>query len=225
MPSKPTTSALPLLPRGWTKIVRSAVVQAISVASLALTHAWSRAATASSPRRRLQAQLDRLRTEVALLREELEIKDARLNRVPPRKRPHYEPVQRMRILELKAARSWSRKQTADRFLLTEETIASWNRRIDEEGENALIQTPEPVNKYPAFVAHLVQWLKAHYPSLGKVRIAETLARAMITADQTAIEASDTPASRGSPMASGPSAEANTMRAVPSARIAPRCSVP
>ena len=124
MPPKPTASALPPLPRGWIKTVRSAVVQAVSVASLAMTHTWGRAATASKPRRRLQAELDRLNTEVALLQEELNIKDLRLNRVPPRKRPHYEPVQRMRILELKAARCWSRKQTADRFLLTEETIAS-----------------------------------------------------------------------------------------------------
>ena len=91
---------------------------------MAMTHTWGRAATATKPRRRLQAELDRAKAEVALLQEELDIKDSRLNRVPPRKRPHYEPVQRMRILELKAARCWSRKQTADRFLLTEETIAS-----------------------------------------------------------------------------------------------------
>ena len=98
MPPRPSASALPPLPRGWTKTVRSAVVQAISVASMALTHTWGRAATASKPRRRLHAELDRLKTEVALLHEELDIKDSRLNRVPPRKRPHYEPVQRMRIL-------------------------------------------------------------------------------------------------------------------------------
>ena len=109
MPSKPTTSALPPLPRGWTKTVRSAVVQAMSVASMALTHAWGRAATASSPRRRLLAELDRMRTELSLLQEELDIKDARLTRVEPRKRPHYEPTQRMRIMELKAALLRQRK--------------------------------------------------------------------------------------------------------------------
>jgi len=144
---------------------------------MAMTHTWGRAATATKPRRRLQAELDRAKAEVALLQEELDIKDSRLNRVPPRKRPHYEPVQRMRILELKAARCWSRKQTADRFLLTEETIASWNRRIDEEGESALVQIPEPVNKFRAFVGQLVQWLKAHYATLAKARIADILARA------------------------------------------------
>ncbi len=105
MTPNPAKLALPPLPRGWTKTVRSAVVQAISVASMALTHAWGRAATASSPRRRLQAELDRAKSEIALLQEELDIKDARLTRVPPRKRPHYGPIQRMRILELKVARA------------------------------------------------------------------------------------------------------------------------
>ena len=46
------------------------------------------------------------------------------------------------------------------FLITEETSAAWLRRIDEEGEHALVQTPEPVNRFPDFVGYLVRWLKS-----------------------------------------------------------------
>ena len=70
---------------------------------------------------------------LALVAEELELKNARWARVPAHRRPHYSPVQRMRILELRAARGWSTRQTAERFLVTEETIASWMGRLDEEG--------------------------------------------------------------------------------------------
>ena len=39
-----------------------------------------------------------------LLTAEIHIKDARMKRVDPRKRPHYVPTERMAILELRAAR-------------------------------------------------------------------------------------------------------------------------
>ena len=91
MPTRTPALTIPL-PRGWTKLVRSATLHAISVANTALTHAWSRAATHSSPRR-AQAEIDRLRTEVAHLNEELAIKDSRWLRHSPRRRPHYGPIQ------------------------------------------------------------------------------------------------------------------------------------
>ncbi len=54
----------------------------------------------------------------------------------------------MRILELRAARGWSTAQAARRFLVTEDTIVSWIRRVDEGGERALVRLEEPVNKFP-----------------------------------------------------------------------------
>ena len=171
----PGRCTLPL-PRGWSKRTRSAVLHAVSLASAALTTAWARASTRRDGARDA-AEAGRLCTELALLREELEVKDARWERAPARRRPHYGPVQRMRILELRAARGWSVEQTAKRFLLTEDTISSCMRRLDDGGERALVRTEEPVNKYPELVAHLVRHLKAMCPALGKVRIAQMLARA------------------------------------------------
>lgn len=62
-------------------------------------------------------------------------------------------------------------------MIDEQTLKSWLRRIDEQGDAALIQLAEPVNRFPDFVRHLVQQLKALCPTMGKVRIAQVLARA------------------------------------------------
>jgi transposase InsO family protein len=92
----------------------------------------------------------------------------------------------MRILKLRAARGWSLAQTAKSFLVTEDTMASWIRRVDEQGERALVQTEEPVNKYPEFVAQLVRELKLICPDFGKVRIAQVLARAGLQLGATTV---------------------------------------
>ena len=63
-------------------------------------------------------------------------------------------------------------QTAERFLVTEETILSWLRRLDEEGESGLVRAEEPVNKFPDMVAHLVRRLTVTCPALGKAKIAQ-----------------------------------------------------
>ncbi len=164
MPLRSPEAALPL-PRGWRKVTRAGVLHAVSVAAMAMTSAWSRASRSS--RQRSLAEVDRLRSENALLTEELDLKDSRWARVPARRRPYYGPVQRMRILELRAARGWSTKQTADRFLVREETIASWMRRLDEEGEAALVRLAEPVNKFPDLVAYLVRRLNGRVLPLGR----------------------------------------------------------
>jgi len=143
--------------------------------TIAYTRGW--AADSANTRVRLKAKLDRALQDNALLREEMRIKDVRMARIPPHRRPLYPPTERMAILEVKAARGWSLEQTAKAFLVTAATIASWMGRVDEEGPAALVQLPVPVNKFPDFVWYMVQRLKALCPTLGKVKIAQTLARA------------------------------------------------
>jgi hypothetical protein len=58
-----------------------------------------------------------------------------------------------------------------RFLVTPLTIASWTTRLDEEGADALVRMPKPVNQFPDFVTYLVRRLKVLCPSMGKTRIA------------------------------------------------------
>ena len=139
------------------------------------TRSWS----ADSPleRVRLRARVDELEQETALLREELRIKDERMLCVPVRERPRYLPPARLAILAVRAARGWIATRTARVFHLAPATIRAWMKRLDEQGQDALVRLPAPVNKLPEFVALVVHQLKATCPRLGKVRIAQMLARA------------------------------------------------
>ena len=61
------------------------------------------------------------------------------------------------------------------------------KRLDEQGPQALVQLPgEPVNKFPEFVRHCVQRLKRLAPTMGKVKIAQTLARAGLPLGATTV---------------------------------------
>ena len=141
----PNQAARLALPKGWPKHVRSSVLHAISLAHFSLTFTRSWAANSWNARIRLKQENDRLRQEIALLVEEQRIKDRRIQQIPPHRRPHYHPILRLAILELRAARSWSASQTADRFQITPATIASWMHRLDEEGPDALVQIKQPVS--------------------------------------------------------------------------------
>jgi len=147
-----------------------------------MSAAWSRAASGRSSRQRRHAEVDRLRTEVSRLKEELDLKDARWRRLSARRRPHYGPIQRMQILKVKSARGWSAAQTADRFLVREETIESWMRRLDQQGEAALVQVGVPVNKFPGYVTYLVRSLKVMCPALGKAKIGDTVKSCVRSSD-------------------------------------------
>ncbi len=117
MSTKQETPKIPL-PRGWKQHVRSAVLHIISLTQYATVYTRSWAADSTNSRVRLKAELDRANQENALLREEMRIKDARTERIDPHRRPHYPPVERMAILQLRAARGWSLEQTAVLSLTT-----------------------------------------------------------------------------------------------------------
>ena len=189
---------LGLLPKGWPRRVRLAVVNAISMSNVVFAVTRSHAENHFNARVRIQAENDRLRREVALLAEELRIKDARMERIPPQRRPHYPPVERLAILELRAARGWSLAQTARRLLVTPLTVASWNRRLDDEGPDALVRLEEPVNRFPEFVRYLVRRMKTLCPSMGSRRIARVLARAGLHLGATTVRRMLRPARRPEP---------------------------
>ena len=176
MPAKSSSPEIPL-PRGWPSRVKSAILHVISLAQFTLAYTRGWAANSPNSRIRLEAELDRAQQEITLLREEVRIKDVRMAQLAPHRRPYYPPVERMAILQLKAARAWNLEQAAQAFLVTADTIRSWLKRVDEDGPDALVQLREPVNRFPDFVRYLVQQLKALCPMLGKVKISQILARA------------------------------------------------
>ncbi len=63
------------LPQGWTKHLKSAVLHSMSLAATAMTLARGQVSRSRSTRQRLAAELDHIKTEVALLKEELAVKE------------------------------------------------------------------------------------------------------------------------------------------------------
>ena len=82
-PSRPTIP----LPKQWPSQVRSGVLHAISLAHFTLTFTRSWAANSLNARIRLKQHNDRLRQELALLREEMRVKDSRMLRISAQRRP------------------------------------------------------------------------------------------------------------------------------------------
>ena len=66
-------------------------------------------------------------------------------------------------------------------------LARVYRRLDEEDPRALVQTREPVNKFPDFVAYIVRRLKVLCPTMGKVKIAQVLCRAGLHLGSTTVQ--------------------------------------
>ena len=117
----------------WPSQVRSSLLYAISLAHFTLIFTRSWAANSLNARIRLKQDNDRLRQGLTLLREEMRIKNSRMLRIPAQRRPHCPAAERLAILELRAARGWSRTQTARHLLVTTATVCSWMGRLEEEG--------------------------------------------------------------------------------------------
>ena len=114
MPAAHDPRQIPL-PKGWPGRVKSAVLHVISLARFSLTAAWGCVAKKATRLTRLADRCARQDQEIALLREELRIKDARMERVAPRRRPYYRPTERMAILELRALEDGHYSKPRPRF--------------------------------------------------------------------------------------------------------------
>lgn len=89
-----------------------------------MAHTPSWAACSWDTRLHLKAEPGKLGQEISLSRDEARIRDARLQKIPPRHRPHDPPVGRLVILERWEARSWSYAQADRRCLGEPQTQAS-----------------------------------------------------------------------------------------------------
>ena len=158
------------LPRNWHTSVRSAVLNVIGIVRIAML--TGREALIKNGDT-TDARIHQLESEVATLREELRIISARMRRVPAHRRPQYTGLERMAILQLRAVRGWNKSETSRHFLVSDDTIRDWLRRIDDD---ALVPTSTPVNRFPDVVRYAVQQIKLFCPTLGKVKIAEKLAQ-------------------------------------------------
>jgi len=115
MPRKPTSPS-GIMARGLRRATLRAIsrTHVLSLAHHALAYARGWCADSRNARVRLAAENERLESALAMLREEIRIKDARMLQIAPLKRPHYPPPERLAILALQAARGWNLAQTAAR---------------------------------------------------------------------------------------------------------------
>jgi transposase InsO family protein len=121
-----------------------------------------------------QGLLARLLAEVA------EILAARWDKVPDKRRPHYTPRQRWRILEIKRLLAFSAEETAALFRVATETVLRWEAEAGREPDKgtigSLLRPIPPLRRYADVVRALVQRMaRLGFPSAEK--IAATLARA------------------------------------------------
>ena len=84
MPDFQTSAEQPRLslPKNWAKSIQAAMLQVIALAQYALAFTRSGAANCPNQRVRLAAKADQFDQEIALLREELRIKHARMAGLP-----------------------------------------------------------------------------------------------------------------------------------------------
>src|SRR5688500_13884616 len=99
MNSKP--SSIPL-PKNWSRHVTSALVYASALGRAAVTEMRGWALNSPIERVRLRAECERLSSLVAQQAEELALLRTRFERVPATNRPHFSPLERLRVLSLKA---------------------------------------------------------------------------------------------------------------------------
>ncbi len=128
------------LPRNWNSYVRSAVLNVVGIVRVAML-AGREALIKNGDSR--HARIHQLESEVAMLREELRINGARMQRVPPHRRPQDTAVERMAILQLRATRGWNKAETSRRFSISDDTIRASPRRADDD---SLVDSHTPVNR-------------------------------------------------------------------------------
>ena len=92
----------------WTNYTLLGVLHAIAPARIVILNAVNRPDDASEKSTLLlRCENDRLRSKIALLQRELEIKNARFSRRAPRKRPAYIQNERFEIFVNRSARGWN----------------------------------------------------------------------------------------------------------------------
>ena len=91
MPIPGPSKHLPL-PKNWPSQIQAIVLYVISLAQYAWIQARGSAADSVNLRLRLSGEIERLETEVALLWEEMRLKDACMARLPAARRPHHLPT-------------------------------------------------------------------------------------------------------------------------------------
>ena len=162
------------------RLALRALMKANELLGLALGVRLAALRDSGEPLQKAFAQGEVSALQARIFQEIGDILAARWDKIPDRRRPHYTPAQRYRILRVKTLLALSQQETARWFRLSRETVARWEVEVTASSEieivGKLIQTEPPVRRYADVVRQLVHSM-AVAGFGGQLRIAQTLARA------------------------------------------------
>jgi MYXO-CTERM domain-containing protein len=109
----PTPDELSIsLPRGWPRCVTRALLHVVGLERIALAEVRAGLENSQDARAQLTARVDRAEEMVRLLPDVIRILLARLEQIPPLRRPHYPPAECFAILKLRTRFGWTAAETA-----------------------------------------------------------------------------------------------------------------
>jgi hypothetical protein len=114
-----------------------------------------------------------LRVQLAAANAKIDILQERLDKLPPRARPHHSPRRRFDILEVKAVLRESASTTAEWARVTVSTVLRWEKEAGEHPERttvgSLLKPTPPVRRYADAERRLVQWMgRMGFPGGGSI---------------------------------------------------------
>jgi putative transposase len=159
-------------------VAQRAVQKAVRLLSLA--QSLGKIREAADPLLRTYAFGREQSVHARILADTVDILGSRLDKLPERKRPHYTPHQRWRILEIRRLLALSAEETATFFRVSTGTVLRWEteagREPDKGTVGSLLRPTPPLRRYADVVRHLVQTMdRLGFKGAGTV--AATLARA------------------------------------------------
>jgi len=173
------------IPRTWPEAVKSAVLVAAGLVHTAVVQVWGLCESSPQVTTRLSTEAERAKHRVAELEALVRILQARLEAVPPQKRPNYAPKTRLEILAYRAAFGLTLAEVAGRVQVTTQTIRNWMAGARDPGWG-LVAPPTPSNRLPDWTAATIQHLQKLFPHVGARKVAQLCARAGLAIAATTV---------------------------------------
>ena len=165
--------------RGFTDRTASALFRAREMLLLAMASALVKLRESSDPLALLLSQIKEKDLRIRQLEQAVELLQARMNRIDSRRRKHYSPQERFRIILFKETYSLTVEATAQLFLISAQTIGRWiDQAVKEPGKatvGSLLKAVPPLMSYSAVVRDLARTMD-QMGFGGSLRIAQALAR-------------------------------------------------
>ncbi len=165
--------------KGSDRHAERAFLDATEGLALCCAAAWERRRQQGTTAEQLSAEIQKAHSVIHELRDWLAILSEHITDREPRRRHHYSPKLRFRILEHQRRFLLRVEETASRFHVTSQTVYNWLAELRENPEaqtiGSLLKPTPPVRRFADVVRRLCRQMEA-LGFGGKQKIAETLAQ-------------------------------------------------